>query len=788
MAESDSFAVTYNNPLWEASPQILTPLFFNDITVKATELPATALNLTFSDNLGCVYEEEYNYNVYDIHTESTEDTTICLGDTIDIGLDLLGSDVAFADCDLKLSMYDSFGDGWEGATIDLDINGTTTSYTVATDSVIVDFLLPRGDLLELTYNGGGGNFDNTYNIETSNGEVIFEDGTNPFQGLAFSYTCPTLIEGPLLSVFDTLCPITVDMFDSFGNGWNGCNLIFAGVPGNTTLTTGGAATEVVLSPLEYSITYDIGALNSEVSYDIYGTDGSVIASVAQGAGVAGTTYTGTSIYDPAVCVINETVVPDNVAYTWTSSSSIISENFDAFSPTATISPTANTEYIVSTFTSYGCLLEDTIQVNVSDLVYTITDDPEICGGEDYQLSATGASIYSWSPNIALDDSTLANPTTNTLNTLTYYVEMTDAAGCIKHDSVLVTVHDVPSSGINNGTNPVKFCEGTEAELTAELQLGYTYSWTGPETGTGSSITVSTPGIYTLSFEDEHCAKEITVLVEESLNPVVDLSNLKTALCCEEEMTVNVSDYINNVEIQDIYWNGVLSDGMDIVEPRLEDYIEENVVRVVSIDGCELETYGFTFTTNCMNPSFLSPDTVFLNSSEVFDLSYNADSNAVYSYDWTTTDLSSGAITDNTEENATFNGITENLGYEADVTVTATYTLGDGSTYTCMEEASTRSYDVYEVPAPEYPDAFTPNGDGVNELYRPVVHRLSVIEDLRIYNRWGDLVYDMSTATNKAGWDGKYNGQAQSEDLYIYYVKVKNPAEEYIQEGTVSLIR
>lgn len=66
-----------------------------------------------------------------------------------------------------------------------------------------------------------------------------------------------------------------------------------------------------------------------------------------------------------------------------------------------------------------------------------------------------------------------------------------------------------------------------------------------------------------------------------------------------------------------------------------------------------------------------------------------------------------------------------------------------------------------------PTAFTPNGDGVNDLFAPIFYQNTSAEMLmRIYNRWGEIVYNGNSA-----WDGKYKGVFQPSDTYFYVVDI-----------------
>ncbi len=86
-----------------------------------------------------------------------------------------------------------------------------------------------------------------------------------------------------------------------------------------------------------------------------------------------------------------------------------------------------------------------------------------------------------------------------------------------------------------------------------------------------------------------------------------------------------------------------------------------------------------------------------------------------------------------------------------------------------------------------PDAFTPNGDGLNDVWRPVTIGLIEFVDVSIYNRWGERLY--FSRERSAGWDGTFMGKAQEMGSYIAVVRIRDPKGQPIQTtGTVTLIR
>jgi gliding motility-associated-like protein len=85
----------------------------------------------------------------------------------------------------------------------------------------------------------------------------------------------------------------------------------------------------------------------------------------------------------------------------------------------------------------------------------------------------------------------------------------------------------------------------------------------------------------------------------------------------------------------------------------------------------------------------------------------------------------------------------------------------------------------------FPNAFTPNGDGVNDEFRPVVFNLSDFQ-WKIFNRFGQLVFE--TKELKKGWDGRLNGQLQNTGIYVWACSYTRGNKVEVRKGTMVLIR
>lgn len=87
-----------------------------------------------------------------------------------------------------------------------------------------------------------------------------------------------------------------------------------------------------------------------------------------------------------------------------------------------------------------------------------------------------------------------------------------------------------------------------------------------------------------------------------------------------------------------------------------------------------------------------------------------------------------------------------------------------------------------------PSAFTPNGDGLNDYLYPVDAYKADNLEFRIYNRWGQLVFETKDRTKK--WDGRINGNAQEAGTYVWmlYYTEHDSGKQVSQKGTTVLIR
>jgi len=127
-----------------------------------------------------------------------------------------------------------------------------------------------------------------------------------------------------------------------------------------------------------------------------------------------------------------------------------------------------------------------------------------------------------------------------------------------------------------------------------------------------------------------------------------------------------------------------------------------------------------------------------------------------------------------------------LTFSAEYVVTVTYSNNCTSTGRILVKTICNDKNYFA------PNTFSPNGDGVNDVFYPRGSNLYNIQSMRIFNRWGQLVFERRNfpANSQAdGWDGTFNGRIAPADVYVYIIEVIcNNAQVIALKGNVALVR
>ncbi|MBK8473852.1 MAG: gliding motility-associated C-terminal domain-containing protein [Sphingobacteriales bacterium] len=308
--------------------------------------------------------------------------------------------------------------------------------------------------------------------------------------------------------------------------------------------------------------------------------------------------------------------------------------------------------------------------------------------------------------------------------------------------------------------------------TTSTSSEYTLSGLLPETLVEFSVTAfSSPNCPTSATVAQSCN---TTAVPCALNPL-QIGSLMTAFCLDDEPT--------DLDIQPIggTWigNGINGNAFD---PMLAGAgLHEVTYSLMQIDGtteCVFDT-TLTFSVSQVTINNTISDTTKLPPN-INELTVTIDASSALGdmlvYTWLengTTVLCSGldceTFTLNPSETTTYSVIvTDEYGCEASIT-------------TVVE---LRQADMLLMP-----NAFSPNGDGINDLFK--VSGLHIAEyQLRIYDRLSTMVYDSQlTQDLDTGWDGIYDGRPARLGVYVYHVLATfEDGSQCTIRGNVTLVR
>ena len=353
---------------------------------------------------------------------------------------------------------------------------------------------------------------------------------------------------------------------------------------------------------------------------------------------------------------------------------------------------------------------------------------------------------------------------------TYTVTAKDAKG------FSVVSQPVVISFINNLTVDAgadqTICQGNAVRLMA-VSNGSAYAWT-PATGLddatelGLQASPAATTLYTLTATLGVCQATATVTVNVNPAPVAD-AGPDTAICYGQSVQLHGSGGVGYA------WSpGTWLDNAGIADPVVSRPTESIVYSLSVTDalGCRsLEPDEVAVTVTPPPAISLGHDTAVLADQPVYLDVQDVNNSGFTSYAWSPAE----GLNDPTIANPV-----------ATVSASTTYTVVAATSNGCEATASI-DIKVYSVSDLFVPNAFTPNGDGHNDVLRVIPIGIRALNYFTVFNRWGQRVF---TTTNPGtGWDGTVNGVLQPVGTYVWMAGGVNYKGEVVErKGVVVLIR
>jgi gliding motility-associated-like protein len=403
----------------------------------------------------------------------------------------------------------------------------------------------------------------------------------------------------------------------------------------------------------------------------------------------------------------------------------------------------------------GCAVTDSIGVFFSDKPkIKLGDDHVLCAGEILTLNAsTQNGNYSWTLNgSALPDTTGQLPVVAPGG---QYIARVTVPGCgVFSDTASITFGSLAAPPFSLGPDTL-LCPKQVYPLIASVAGATAYHWS--TNATDSMINVTNPGIY-WAFVTVSGQCEVVDSVEVTYRGDKNLDFHDTAICKGSTLVLNADFGTGTYN-----WTSDPPQRNDQNQTGQSTYFvyEPGLYSVVASVG------------NCVYTDSLH---VSFNDSLMLDIGRD-------------TSLCIG------EEYLLHVKTNANIFSWQDGSTSSSYTVNTAGTYTVIAENGC-GMDTVSVKIDTrhcecdllLPNAFTPNGDGTNETFRPL-HPCKMINfTLRIYNRYGELVYQ--TNDQYKGWDGTYNMGKASAGTYVWTASYINTdtQQRNLKKGFVILIR
>ncbi len=247
--------------------------------------------------------------------------------------------------------------------------------------------------------------------------------------------------------------------------------------------------------------------------------------------------------DTAICIGDTAQLQATgaTAYTWSPTTDLSNPNI--VNPLAF--PSSTTTFIVSGTDANSCSNTDTVVITVNPLPNVFAgNDTAICIGDTAQLQATGATAYTWSPTVDLNNPNIANPLAFPTTTTTYIVSGIDTNSCSNTDTILVTVNPLPNVFAGNDT---AICIGDTAQLQATGATSYTWSPTSGLSNPNIANPLAFPSSSTTYFvagtDANSCSNIDSIIVTVNLLPNISTGN-DTIACQDGTIQLNASGALN----------------------------------------------------------------------------------------------------------------------------------------------------------------------------------------------------------------------------------------------------
>ena len=481
-----------------------------------------------------------------------------------------------------------------------------------------------------------------------------------------------------------------------------------------------------------------------------------------------------------VTFTNQSSIPDSLinSLEWTFSNGEMSTEPN---PTTTLDESGTVMATLTIAFGENCELSAEQEIDVDVMPSIEIPDKFSCSEDAVELNPNPNETYTynWSPADNFDPNA-PNPQVMLTTPTTFMVTVTDASGnCETVEEVAVNIAEPIEF---EAPNDVEQCDNSMVSLETDSEQAVSIEWYSDPAltnlvGTGTTLEYTPDERETTFYINYVDANDCAVTDQVSVfnyEPSVELANTPP-LCVDASTNLEA---INLIEEDELSFNWIpaenLDDAMSATPTATPTETTTYTVMATNQFGCFVEGTTTVEVVNLENELNVNaePDTILNNGLEASQLTATEDGG--YTYTWNNTS--------SLNQDGIFNPV-------ATPTETTVYTLTIEDENGCTAEENievvVRQSNCVE-PFIFIPNAFTPNGDGENDVLFVRGYSITGLR-LLIYNRWGEKVFETRDITR--GWDGTYKGKAPCSDVYGYYLEVDCfGGERFTKKGNVTILK